>query len=58
MVIVTLEENMDSVQGNNADPSYLMQLHEISEEDLTLIRKVGRSIVPRLDEYVKHFTPG
>ncbi|GLQ75578.1 protoglobin domain-containing protein [Vibrio penaeicida] len=46
---------MDSVQGNNADPSYLMQLHEISEEDLTLIRKVGRSIVPRLDEYVKHF---
>ncbi|WP_159651379.1 protoglobin domain-containing protein [Vibrio atypicus] len=33
----------------------LLKLHDLTEADLALIRKFGDMMVPKLDEYVRHF---
>ncbi|MGF1753786.1 protoglobin domain-containing protein [Vibrio makurazakiensis] len=37
------------------DTESLLKLHDLTETDLALIRKFGQIMIPRLDEYVKHF---
>nr|WP_277914920.1 protoglobin domain-containing protein [Vibrio vulnificus] len=32
-----------------------MKFHELTKTGLVLIRKFGQIMVPKLDEYVKHF---
>ncbi|MBD1556768.1 STAS domain-containing protein [Vibrio sp. S9_S30] len=46
---------MNSNQGKGSDPISLMALHDLTETDLALIRKFGKIMIPKLDEYVRHF---
>ncbi|EGU60325.1 anti-anti-sigma regulatory factor [Vibrio nigripulchritudo ATCC 27043] len=46
---------MSSSQGVQADPKALMELHDLTETDLALIRKFGKIMTPKMDEYVRHF---
>ncbi|MDP2574675.1 protoglobin domain-containing protein [Vibrio penaeicida] len=46
---------MNSGNGTANDPTSLMALHDLTETDLALIRKFGKLMVPKLDEYVRHF---
>lgn len=38
-----------------ASADSLLKLHDLNEADLALIRKFGDMMVPKLDEYVRHF---
>ncbi|MGD8110015.1 protoglobin domain-containing protein [Vibrio sp. TRT 17S01] len=41
--------------GSTMNADDMLKLHDLTEADLALIRKFGQIIVPKLDEYVKHF---
>lgn len=41
--------------GQYASAESLLKLHDLNEADLALIRKFGDMMVPKLDDYVRHF---
>lgn len=41
--------------GKYASAESLLKLHDLNEADLALIRKFGDMMVPKLDDYVRHF---
>ncbi|MDS1863121.1 protoglobin domain-containing protein [Vibrio vulnificus] len=47
--------SLGSVLNKVEDADELLKLHDLTEADLALIRKFGQIMVPKLDEYVKHF---
>ncbi|KYN85113.1 anti-anti-sigma factor [Vibrio cidicii] len=47
--------SLGSVLNKIDDAEKLLKLHDLTEADLALIRKFGQLMVPKLDEYVKHF---
>ncbi len=47
--------SLGSVLNKVEDADELLKLHYLTEADLALIRKFGQIMMPKLDEYVKHF---
>ncbi|MDW6001938.1 protoglobin domain-containing protein [Vibrio mangrovi] len=45
----------DAQHTQMTDAESLLQLHDLSESDLLIIRKFGQIMIPKLSEYVKYF---
>jgi rsbT co-antagonist protein RsbR len=57
---LTLSEEGENMPHGSSVGAYnsaenLLKLHDLNEADLALIRKFGDMMVPKLDEYVRHF---
>ncbi|WP_333002355.1 protoglobin domain-containing protein [Vibrio coralliilyticus] len=47
--------SLSSSAGSYTSAQSLLKLHDLNEADLALIRKFGSMMVPKLDDYVRHF---